>query len=50
MIITKEMIKYWLGENSKTEAINVLKELTNNKYAVNVLICDITKTWEQKEK
>ena len=30
--ITKEMVEYWLGENTKEEAISVILEIANSVY------------------
>lgn len=44
-MVTKEMVKYWLGEDGTTEILKDYKDIANGKYEPSQLKRDIMETW-----
>ena len=52
--ITNEMVKYFIGDNKKNEAINIIREIANSHkdnipWTPKILHNDITQTWKTKK-
>jgi len=47
-MVTKEMVKYWLGKDGTTEVVEDYKDIANGKYEPNRLKQDILETWKFK--
>ena len=48
MIITKEMIIYWLGDDSEIKIINYFRDIANRKISIPILRQDIIETWNAR--
>ena len=44
--ITKEMVCFWLGDQSRQLTIKDFKDLANGDYPVDMLKMDILRTWK----
>jgi len=47
-MVTKEMVKYWLGKDSTAEVVEDYKDIANGKYEPIRLKQDILETWKVK--
>ena len=52
--ITNEMVKYFIGDNKKNEAINIIREIANSykdniPWTPKILYNDINQTWKTKK-
>ena len=47
-MVTKEMVKYWLGKDGTAEVVEDYKDIANGKYEPNRLKQDILETWKFK--
>ena len=45
-MVTKEMVKYWLGTDSAAEVVEDYKDIANGKYEPLRLKQDILETWK----
>ena len=47
-MVTKEMVKFWLGKDGSTEIIEDYTDIANGKYEPVRLKQDIIETWRAK--
>ena len=48
MDITKEMITYWLGDDSEIKIINYFRDIANRKISISILRQDIIESWNAR--